>query len=95
MVVVLLTTSTGGMRVVGVLGGGGHHLAVGGEEGVVLFSVEGAQRLLIFAVNKGQEMSLGQTFEDLHHSRIMVRKIPILSWLEIWITHEVTGGLES
>ena len=94
----MLWSSTAGgiarVLVTGV-GGGGHHLAVGGEEGVVLFSVEGAQRLLIFAVNKGQEMSLGQTFEDLHHSRIMVRKIPILSWLEIWITHEVTGGLES
>lgn len=61
--------------------GGGHHLAVGGEEGVVLFSVEGAQRLLIFAVNKGQEMSLGQTFEDLHHSIKIKVVIPIvISW---------------
>ena len=55
MVVVLLTTSRLGGRVrVAAEGegcGGGHHLAgvaVGGEEGVVPFSVEGAQRLLIF-----------------------------------------------
>jgi len=61
--------------------GGGHHLAVGGEEGVVLFSVEGAQRLLIFAVNKGQEMSLGQTFEDLHHSIKMVVIPIVISWI--------------
>ena len=57
MVVLLTTTKLGGsvrVEVVsGVVGGGGHHLAgeaVGGEEGVVLFSVEGAQRLLIFVL---------------------------------------------
>jgi len=83
----VLWSSTGGIARVLVTGvvaervGGGHHLAVGGEEGVVLFSVEGAQRLLIFAVNKGQEMSLGQTFEDLHHSIKMVVIPIVISWI--------------